>query len=165
MIASFSSYPWGWLSDRIGGKAVMLIGQTGAVVVSLAWMVMPRQHAWWTHGLAAFVYFMFGVMGVAYALGDQRMFYGSVLPKERNMNHTMVFYTWCQVLLGSGMLLSGRLLDTFKNLHGTIGSVHLDQFVPSFGLGALLAGLGAWILCFVRADAPTLGVKQQRVAA
>ena len=156
IVARFSSYSWGWLADRIGGKAVMLIGQVGAMVMSLVWVVLPHGQGMVTYVAAAGTLLLSSMAGVAYALGDQRMFYGSVLPTGRNMNYIMVFYPCCQVLMGLGNILSGFLLDMLKSFHWTVGSIQLDQFSPLFVLGTLLAGLGAWVLAFVRKDPPTL---------
>ncbi|MCX6935220.1 MAG: MFS transporter [Verrucomicrobia bacterium] len=156
IIGRFASLPLGWLADRIGGKSVMLIGQAAIMVMSLAWVVIPHQQGTTTYIVTAAALLLNGIAGMAYALGDQRMFYGSVLPAGRNMNYIMVFYPVCQVISGAGNLFSGFLLDGLKGFQSNIGSVHLDQFAPLFILGTLLAGVGALILAFVRKDPPSI---------
>ena len=134
----------------------MLIGQVGATGMALAWIAVPHQQGAMTYAATAAALFLTHVAGCAYALGDSRMFYGSVLPSENSMNYTMVFYPCCQLMMGLGNLASGFLLDVLGNFHASIGPIQLDQYAPVFAFGALLAGLGAWILSFVRKDPPTL---------
>jgi len=156
IVGRFASYPLGWLADRIGGKSVMLIGQAAIMVLSLAWVMLPHHQGTTTYILTAAALLLNGIAAMAYALGDQRMFYGSVLPVGRNMNYIMVYYPVCQVISGAGNLSSGFLLDGLKGFHLSIGPVHLGQFAPLFALGAVLAGVGAWILTFVRKDPPSI---------
>ena len=130
--ALVSVYLWGWASDRYGAKPVMLSNLTLALVLPVAWFLMPRHHAWSVE-IAMAVAFAAGVANIGWTVSFSRYLFVTALPPEHKTAYVAVFYTLFGLLAGVGPLGAGALLKACGGLGAQMGVLTVDAYTPFFG--------------------------------
>jgi len=146
-----SSYIWGWASDRYGGRPVMLTGVGLFVLMPLLWWFMPRGTEWGL-ALALVISFVQGLANLGWGIGATRLLFGSVVPKEKNMDYLAIWFAWAGITAGVSQLAGGWILDYGHNMAGTFWLITLDPYVPLFVLAIVAPFLSIFLLAAIRGD-------------
>ena len=134
-----SSFLWGWVADRAGGKPVMLAGAGGSALAPLLWLTVPL-HSSWSWGAAAALALLSGFAGPAWIIGSGRLLFIELMPQGKRLAYTSINYAWAGLTGAAGALISGRFLDSVQRLSS----------------GAL-AGRGGYAILFLASGALALG--------
>ena len=146
-----SSYIWGWASDRYGGRPVMLTGVGLFVIMPLFWWFMPRGSAWGLY-FALAISFAQGLANLGWGIGATRLLFGSVVPKEKNMDYLAIWFAWAGITAGISQLAGGWILDYGRNMAGEFWLITLDPYVPLFVLAIVAPFLSIFLLGAIRGD-------------
>ncbi len=147
MIGSLcSSFLWGWAADRYGGKPVMVSLLSLHVVYPLGMLFMP-QHSEWSHLCAMALIFFHGFIGIGWVIGFYRYFFINLVPNGPHRTAYIALNTAMGgLMVGSGPLWAGWVLERLSNLGGTIGPITITPHTPFFvGLiGCVL--IATWLM-------------------
>jgi len=135
-----SSQAWGSAADQRGSRAVSGTALGGLTLIPLLWTVIPRAHPW-SLPLAVAITAGAGLLLPGWWIGDQRLLYVEIVPRDRRTEYMALYYAWIGLVGGCGPLLAGWLLDRLRNLSGTWGIVSLDPYLPLFVLAVVLLAL------------------------
>ncbi len=149
MIGGAVSAPlWGWAADRVGSRPPLTCALAAALLMPLAWLLLPRLLAQPLPWCAA-LYLANGVVGCGLNLGTVRLLFNSVVPPERSTAYTAVYYAWLGLTGGAAPLLAGALLDGCGTRAWQYGAVLVDGHTVLFALALVL--VGAAMVCFAQA--------------
>ncbi len=141
---ALASLGWGWLSDRVGSRPVLMPAAVLLLLLPLGWLLLPRQLpqilAW-----CAALYFVFGVANNGVAIGAGRLFFNSVAPTEKSTAYMAVYYAWMGVTGGFAPLLAGSILSAAADWHTRILGLTVDGYAVMFAT-ALLFLFSGWLL-------------------
>lgn len=141
----------GWAADRVGSRPVLMPATAMTLLVTLGWLLLPRQIpravAW-----CAALYFLNGVAGSGMAIAAYRLLFNSVIPPEHSTAYTAIYYAWSGVTGGIAPLLAGALLTTCGDWQARVGVVVVDGHGLLFLGAALLLAAGWWLYGRVRPD-------------
>ena len=146
-----SSYLWGWVTDRYGGKPVMLSSLYILALVPLCWLLMPR-FSEWSYPAAMAIAVALGVAVAGWSIGDYRLIYSDIIPAESKTAYTAIYYTWWGLAGGCGPLLAGQVLDQLQGLEGRFLIFTLDAYAPLFLATPLLAATGMALLAQLKVE-------------
>ncbi|MBI2192179.1 MAG: MFS transporter [Planctomycetes bacterium] len=147
----FSSYLWGWASDRYGSRPVLLFGLALMPLIPLAWLFVPRHDAWSATAAMTLAVFS-GVAGSAWSVACSRLLYVSVVPSEKRTEYMPFYYAWMGLTGGIGPLLAGYALDRSGPVAGRLAFLTLDSYTPLFASSLFLLLAGLFLLRSVRGD-------------
>lgn len=140
-----SSYGWGWLADRSGGKRVMLAGAAAGIALPLLWLATPRAVPW-TFAAALGVAFVTGACQPAWSIGSSRFLFMDVVPEGGAAQYLAAFYAWAGVTGAAGAMLAGRMLQSLQAALGPAAGNGLDAYTVLFSASALMALGGLLVL-------------------
>lgn len=153
-----SSFFWGWTADRYGGKPVMLSLLSLHVIVPIGLLLMPR-HSSWSHLCAMSLYFALGIVSTGWVIGFYRYFFINLIPQTNRTAYIALNTCMAGIMVGSGPLWAGWVLQKLSSLHGQFGPVVIDQHTPFF-LGLLVCVIvSTWLLAGLPAKGG-VGVRQ-----
>lgn len=146
-----SSFLWGWAADRYGGRPVMLTGVVSFVVMPFFWWLMPRETALSLY-VALGIAFLQGLANLGWGIGATRLLFGSVVPKEKNMDYLAIWFAWAGITAGLSQLAGGWILEAGRNVSGDFYFFTLDPYVPLFVLAIVAPLLSIFLLAAIRGD-------------
>lgn len=146
-----SSFLWGWAADRYGGRPVMLTGVVSFVVMPFFWWFMPRGTGIGLY-LALGIAFLQGLANLGWGIGATRLLFGSVVPKEKNMDYLAIWFAWAGITAGLSQLAGGWILEAGRNVSGEFYFFTLDPYVPLFVLAIVAPLLSIFLLAAIRGD-------------
>lgn len=153
-----SSFIWGWAADRYGGKPVMVSLLSLHVMMPTGLLLMPRGSEW-TFTYAAVLYFVHGFVGIGWVIGFFRYFFINVVPRENRAPYIALNSCMAGLMVGSGPLWAGFVLQKLSGLQGQFGPLALNAHTPFF-LGLILCVLVATWLMAGLPSAGGVGVRQ-----
>ncbi|MFN2165934.1 MAG: MFS transporter, partial [Anaerolineae bacterium] len=154
----FSSYLWGWMADRFGGRPVVLYGLTIRMLLPLLWLLMPR-HSAYSLPAALLIAAGLAVADVGWAVGASRLLYVSVVPRVKRAGYMALYWAWLGLAGGFSQLAGGRILSLTQGISGRVVMVPLDPYTPLFLMGMVMAGLAILVLRHIR-DESRVGMGQ-----
>ena len=141
-----SGLVWGWASDRVGSRRVLLPALGLCLLISLGWLLLPHAlpHMVVWCGL---LYLGYGIFACGIGIGTDRLLYTGIMPPEQKTAYTAIFYAWAGLTGGIAPLLAGRILTVCASRHAAIGCFALDGHAVLFLLSLLLlaGGLGLFV--------------------
>lgn len=146
-----SSFLWGWAADRYGGRPVMLTGVISFVITPFFWWFMPREtnlSLYFALGIA----FIQGLANLGWGIGATRLLFGSVVPKEKNMDYLAIWFAWAGITAGLSQLAGGWILEAGRNVSGTFSFFILDAYAPLFALAIVAPLLSIFLLAAIQGD-------------
>ncbi|MBN1444641.1 MAG: MFS transporter [Candidatus Omnitrophica bacterium] len=127
---------WGWMSDRFGGRPILMLNMCIYAGVSLGWLVFPRGHSHSVLLLAA-LYFISGSTLTGRVVGDNRFLYSSIVPEEGAVYYTSLFYAWMGLAGGIAPLAAGYILKKFAELNIRFAGHTIDSYSVIFFINFL----------------------------
>jgi MFS family permease len=146
-----SSYLWGWVTDRYGGKFVILSALFLLALLPICWLLMPRDSEW-SYAVAMAISFLGGVASAGWSVSDYRLIYNEIIPQESKTAYTAIYYAWWGFAGGCGPLVAGGALDYFRALDGRFLFFDLDPYTPIFLASPLLVAASMVLLTQLRLD-------------
>lgn len=148
---ALASLGWGWISDRVGSRPVLMPAAAMLMLLPLAWLLLPRQLAqpllW-----CALLYFAIGVATNGVAIGAGRLLFNGVIPPEKNTAYTALHYAWMGVTGGLAPLLAGGILTFAADRRTVVLGLTLDGYAVMFITGLVLLVTGWMLYGRVRPD-------------
>lgn len=148
-------YLWGWMADRYGSRTVLLPGITVVLLLSIAWSVILATGWIARIGVPHLVLLgaLSGMASVALGMGSGRLFFTSVVPVERSVAYTGIYYAWLGLASGLAPILAGGILSAaMPSLHGGKGAF-ADSYTVLF-VASLVPMALAWVFFYrTRPDA------------
>ncbi len=137
-----ASLGWGWLSDRIGSRPVLMPAIVLLLILPLGWLLLPRQLP---HILVwpIVFYFIFGVALNGVIIASGRLFFNRVSPLEKSTAYMAIYYAWMGVTGGLAPLLAGGILSVATDWRLRMIGVTVDGYTLMFGT-AFLFLLSGW---------------------
>lgn len=151
-----SSYGWGWVADRSGGKRVMLAGAVAGVALPLLWLATPNGGTW-TFPVALGVAFITGASQPAWGIGYSRFLFMDVVPAGGTAQYMAAFYAWVGITGAAGAMLAGCTLQSLQAVLGPAAAGGLDAYAILFVASAVMALGGLAVLRQVRSQQPAVG--------
>lgn len=148
-----AGYLAGWLSDRVGGKQVLVCSLALMALLPIAWLLMPR-HSAWSFPAAITLAVCWGVAYVGMGVGSGRLLFNRVIPLERTAAYSAIWYAVIGLAGGIASLVTGRLLDACSHLNGNVWGMRLDLYTPIYLVGTLLLIASASMFNTIKADTP-----------
>ena len=140
-----SSFLWGWASDRYGGKPVMVCLLSLHVVMPLGLILMPR-HSQWSLPCAMTLYFVHGFIVIGWVIGFIRYFFANLIPQQHRTAYIALNTCMAGLMVGSGPLWAGTVLQKLSGLTGHFGPIQIDQYTP-FLVGLIgCAMVATWLM-------------------
>lgn len=146
-----SSFVWGWAADRYGGRPVMLTGVISFVITPFFWWFMPRETSMSLY-FALGIAFLQGLANLGWGIGATRLLFGSVVPKEKNMDYLAIWFAWAGITAGLSQLAGGWILEAGRNVSGEFFFFTLDLYAPLFVLAIVAPLLSIFLLAAIRGD-------------
>ncbi len=146
-----SSFLWGWAADRYGGRPVMITGVISFVITPFFWWLMPRGTEISLY-VALGIAFLQGLANLGWGIGATRLLFGSVVPKEKNMDYLAIWFAWAGITAGVSQLVGGWILEYGHNLSGEFFFFTLDSYTPLFVLAIVAPLLSIFLLAAIRGD-------------
>jgi len=142
-----ASLMWGWMADRFGSRTALMPGLTLSLAVSVVWcVILATGHSTALHvPILAVLGFISGMAVSAIAIGSSRLLLTGVVPPEKNVVYTAVYYAWSGLASGMAPLLAGGILSWVTPLHGNTALT--DAYTVLFLLSLLPAILG-WVFFY-----------------
>lgn len=125
-----TSYLWGIMTDKYGGRRALLTYLPLSAIFPLLWVIMPRTST--SFILAIIVQFCSGLVGAGYFISDQRLLYTKIMPIEKNTAYMAVFYSWIGITGGLGPIIMGQVIDLSSKLHYKFWLINIDSYVIAF---------------------------------
>lgn len=142
-----SSYGWGWLADRSGGRIVLLGGVLAMGVLPLIWVAIPRHSevgVFWAAVAAA----LWGVGSIGFSIGQDRQLNVDLVPAAKKTEYMALFYTWTQMAAVVSPLATGWGLDQVGGLRTALFGVPVGPYTPLFAFS--FVGIVAGAVIFSR---------------
>lgn len=133
-------YLWGWLADRHGSRKVLLPGLVVGLAMSVLWcglLATGRATALTVPELAV-LGVLTGMASSAVGIGTGRLLLTGVIPRDRNVAYTAIYYAWCGLTGGLAPLLAGGILSGVARLFPTT----VDPYAVLFWASLIPSGLG-----------------------
>ncbi len=146
-----SSFLWGWAADRYGGRPVMITGVISFVITPFFWWLMPRNMDISLY-VALGIAFLQGLANLGWGIGATRLLFGSVVPKEKNMDYLAIWFAWAGITAGISQLIGGWVLEAADGLQGDYLFFVLDSYAPLFILAIVAPLLSIFLLAAIRGD-------------
>lgn len=148
------SLPCGWLADRFGSRTVLLPGVAVSFLITGFWCAVLALGKASLLGVPALVVLglLAGVASNAIALGSGRLLLAGVVPQERSVAYTAVYYAWMGLTGGLAPLLAGGILSATLRISGGGADPLADGYTILFLLSFLPAALGWFFFVRTRPD-------------
>ncbi len=127
---------WGWMSDRFGGRPILMLNLCIYACVPLGWLVISRQYPS-AFAFAAVLYFISGSTLTGRSVGDTRFLYSGIVPEEGAVYYTSLFYAWLGFVGGMAPLMAGYILKRFAGLNVMFAGRTVDAYSIIFGMNFL----------------------------
>lgn len=136
-------YLWGWMADRYGSRTVLLPGLAASLLLSVTWCaILCTGH---TSALRiphlVLLGAMTGMAGGAVGMGSGRLLLSGVVPPDRSVAYTGIYYAWCGLISGLAPLLAGGILSLKPSASG---AAFADPYAVLF-LISLVPSVMAWV--------------------
>ena len=138
---ALTSLGWGWLSDRVGSRPVLMPACSLMLLAPLGWLLLPVASPHIVL-LCAGLYFITGVAVNGVAIGAGRLLFNSVVPLDKSTAYTSIYYAWLGVTGGIAPLLAGGLLTFVGDLRVAVPWLKLDNYATLFGISFLFLAAG-----------------------
>jgi MHS family shikimate/dehydroshikimate transporter-like MFS transporter len=146
-----ASLGWGWLSDRVGSRPVLMPACALALLAPLGWLLLPVSSPS-TRLACGALYFITGVAANGVAIGAGRLLFNSVVPPEKSTAYTSIHYAWMGLTGGLAPLLTGGLLTVVGDRRFEILAMTVDGYAAMFGAAILFLAIGGLLYRRVRPD-------------
>lgn len=142
------SLPCGWMADRFGSRTVLMPGLTMGLTISCFWLVVLALGKTSLLGIPALALLglLTGIANNAILLGSGRLLLAGVVPPEKSVPYTTVYYAWTGLTSGLAPLLAGGILTAVTAAGRSRAGMQVDAYTILFLL-SLLPGVLGW-LCF-----------------
>lgn len=148
---ALSAPAWGWVSDRVGSRPVLMPALVLTLALPVAWLVFPRHTSHLLLG-CALLYLAQGVAGNGVLIGGGRLLLNGVIPPPKSTAYTALYYAWMGLVGGAAPLLAGVLLQACGSWQCRCALLTVDGFALLFALAFLLIGAGTFWCGRVRPD-------------
>jgi len=142
---------WGWMSDRFGGRPVLMLNLCIYVCVASGWLIFSRHHPA-AFMFAAGLYFLSGSSLTGRVVGDARFLYAGILPEEGAVYYTSLFYAWLGLVGGLAPLTAGYILKKFAELNIQCHGRVIDAYCIIFAMNLLCQLTALFIYRKVKPD-------------
>jgi MFS-type transporter involved in bile tolerance (Atg22 family) len=147
---ALASLCWGWLSDRVGSRPVLMPACVLSLLAPVGWLLLP------TSALGIFpmcaLYFITGIAANGVLIGSGRLLFNGVVPAEKSTVYTSVYYALLGTTGGVGPLLAGGLLAAVGDRSFETSSITIDGYTFMFSTAILLLATGGLLYRRVRPD-------------
>ncbi len=141
-----SSFLWGWAADRYGGKPVMVSLLSLHVVYPTGLLLIPH-HSPWSQVFAASLIFFHGFIGIGWVIGFFRYFFINLVPQGSERTAYIALNTaMAGLMVGSGPLWAGWVLQRLSGLSGQFGPVTLTPHTPFFVFLIICVIVATWLM-------------------
>ena len=140
-----SSFPWGRMADRRGGKEMLLIVVLCMLALPIGWSLIPRLHPS-SFPVALALAALAGGLSAGWWICDQRFLYVELVEPEKRTEYMAVYYAWSGLIGGCGPIAAGAFLDRFQSLSGSFWIFSLDPYQPLFLIGFTLLLVALFLL-------------------
>lgn len=158
---ALASLGWGWLSDRIGSRPVLLPAVLLLLILPLGWLLLPRQLpqvlSW-----SVLLYFVFGAAHNGVIISSGRLFFNSVSPLTKSTAYMAIYYAWMGVTGGLAPLLAGGILSVATDWRTCILGFIVDGYTVLFGTSLLFLSLGHFFYKRVKPDGSDNSIRFMR---
>ncbi len=148
---ALASLGWGWLSDRVGSRPVLMPACGLTLLAPLGWLLLPTS-APWIAPACGVLYFIAGAAANGVAIGAGRLLFNSVVPQEKSTAYTSIHYAWMGLTGGIAPLLAGGLLAFSGDWSFKISVLIIDGYTVMFGAAILFLAAGGLLYRRVRPD-------------
>ncbi len=148
---ALASLGWGWLSDRVGSRPVLMPACTLTLLAPLGWLLLPPAAPSIILACAA-LYFITGVAANGVAIGAGRLLFNSVVPPGKSTAYTSIHYAWMGLTGGIAPLLAGGLLTVTADWQAHMRLLTIDGYTIMFSAAILFLGTGGLLYQRVRPD-------------
>jgi MFS family permease len=148
---ALASLGWGWISDHVGSRPVLMPACALTLLAPLGWLLLPVSSPNIVLACAA-LYFMTGVAANGVAIGAGRLLFNSVVPPEKSTAYTSIHYAWMGLTGGLAPLLTGGLLTVVGDRRFEILAMTVDGYAAMFGAAILFLAIGGLLYRRVRPD-------------
>jgi MFS family permease len=148
---ALASLGWGWLSDKVGSRPVLMPSAALLLLLPLGWLLLPRQLPQLFVWCGAF-YFIFGVANNGALISSGRLFFNSVAPPEKSTAYMAVYYAWMGVTGGVAPLLAGAILSFSSGWKTRLFGMTVDGYAILFATALAFLGAGWYLYGRVRPD-------------
>ncbi len=155
-----SSYEWGWVADRFGGRLVLLSGVLTMGALPLIWMIIPRHDE---SGVicAAIASPLWGIGSIGFGIGQDRQLNVDLVPAEKKTEYMALFYMWTQIAAVISLLSTGWGLDQAGTLRTEFFGLPIGPYTPFFAFS--LVGVVAGAFVFFRVESQSAGASTAAV--
>lgn len=148
---ALASLGWGWLSDRVGSRPVLMPACILSLLAPLGWLLLPVSSPNIIL-LCAALYFITGVAANGVAIGAGRLLFNSVVPQDKSTAYTSIHYAWMGLTGGLAPLLAGGLLTAVGDWRFETPLLTVDGYSVMFGAAILFLAAGGLLYKRVRPD-------------
>lgn len=148
---ALSSLGWGWLSDRVGSRPVLMPACALTLLAPLGWLLLPVSLPG-VMPVAVILYFVTGVAANGVAIGAGRLLFNSVVPPGKSTAYTSIYYAWLGLTGGVATLMAGGLLAATTGWRADLPFLTIDGYTLMFIAAILFLGAGALHYWHVRPD-------------
>ncbi len=148
---ALASLGWGWISDRVGSRPVLMPACALTLLAPLGWLLLPPSVPWIVPASAG-LYFMSGVTANGVAIGAGRLLFISVIPPAKSTAYTSIHYAWMGLTGGIAPLLAGGLLASVGDWRFETPWLGIDGYTVMFGVAILFLASGGLLYRRVRPD-------------
>jgi len=148
---ALASLGWGWLSDRVGSRPVLVPACALSLLAPLGWLLLPVSAPAVILACVA-LYFITGVAANGVAIGAGRLLFNSVVPQEKSTAYTSIHYAWMGLAGGVAPLLAGGLLTLVGDWRFDTPFMTADGYTVMFAAAILFLAAGGLLYRRVRPD-------------
>lgn len=147
---ALASVFWGWLSDKVGSRPVLMPACFLSLLAPVGWLLLPASAL----GLVPIcaLYFLTGIAANGVVIGSGRLLFNGVVPSERSTVYTSVYYAWLGLTGGIAPLLAGGVLTWAGDRQINWLWLTVDGFALMFGVAILCLVTGGLLYGRVRPD-------------
>jgi hypothetical protein len=102
--------------------------------------------------LAVFVSAYGAIFGSGWIIGFDKYLYNQILPPGQRTSYISVVHAWSGLAAGAGPLLAGWFVAFCGGLDTTVMGVHLDPYMPLFGVYLLILAAGVFYIGRLQPD-------------
>ncbi len=148
---ALASLGWGWISDRVGSRPVLMPACALTLLAPLGWLLLPASAPSIVLACAT-LYFLTGVAANGVAIGAGRLLFNGVVPQEKSTAYTSIHYAWMGLTGGTAPLLAGGLLAFLGDWRFETLLLDIDGYSVMFGAAILFLAAGGLLYRRVRPD-------------
>ncbi len=148
---ALASLGWGWISDRVGSRPVLMPTCALTLLAPLGWLLLPVSLPNIILPCTV-LYFITGVAANGVAIGAGRLLFNSVVPPEQSTAYTSIHYAWMGLTGGVAPILAGGLLTAVGDRRFQMPLLTVDGYAVMFCTAIMFLAAGGLLYRRVRPD-------------